>query len=457
VVGKGAPDYTHLRQILARDASGKLVPVACDPSGRIILLPYGTQTVAQDDPTRTIQGADGLTLHTIAVDGEGRLIMLPYGWDGATYRKLKVDDEGRMIGVLKGQADVKWGLRGWWKFVASEGTTIKDYSGYANNGSALSGVGAEAKYEGGVIGQAIELDGVDDRIVCSTTNHITAPPFTFEAWVYPNTLHTGTILSKGNVNVECGFVWRLDPTGLVVLYAYDGAAAVSIASAETYNIEEWTHLVITVDADWTTKFYLNGVHDVTRAFTGTSPFATADALNVGRLSYAAGWFFDGLLDEVRMYGRVLSDEEIAWRYANTNPAVGKPTRMIAVDSEGRMEVNLKDLPYKGQVLEQKILPGAGGVAVSISTAIVPEGKVWVITKAIAYTDTAALDSIDIGIYDGVDNYIIAACREVNSCIKIETNNDMILKAGDKISAGFGGLPANWVVGVVINGYELDAP
>jgi hypothetical protein len=382
--------------------------------------------------------------------------MLPYGWDGATYRPLKVDDEGRMIGVMKGQADVKWGLRGWWKFVASEGTTIKDYSGYGNNGSAFSGVAGEAKYEDGVIGQALLFDGADDYVDCGNDSSIRPgeADFSVEYWIYrteADVIHQ--LLSAGVAPTR--WLTSIQVNNKVTFYIQAGGSSAIGGSTDTVDINTWIHVVITFDRDGDAQIYLNGAVNGDPVDIATiGDLDTAQHVFIGRS--AGGEYYKGLIDEVRYYGRVLSADEVAWRYANTNPAVGKPTRMIAVDNEGRMEVNLKDLPYKSQVLEQKIVTSAGGASVSITTSTVPEGKVWVITKAIAYTDTAALDSIDIGIYDGVDNYIIAACREVDSCIKIETNNDMILKAGDKISAGFGGLPANWVVGIVINGYELDA-
>jgi hypothetical protein len=382
--------------------------------------------------------------------------MLPYGWDGATYRPLKVDDEGRMIGVMKGAADVKWGLRGWWKFIASEGTTIKDYSGYGNNGSAFSGVGAEANYEDGVIGQALLFDGADDYVDCGNDSSIRPgeADFSVEYWIYrteADVIHQ--LLSAGVGSPR--WLTSIQVNNKVTFYIQAGGSSAIGHSTDTVDINTWTHVVITFDRDGDAQIYLNGAVNGDPVDIATiGDLDTAQHVFIGRS--AGGEYYKGLIDEVRYYGRALSADEVAWRYANTNPLVGKPTRMIAVDSEGRMEVNLKDLPYKTQVLEQKIVTSVGGASVSISTSTVPEGKVWVITKAIAYTDTAALDSIDIGIYDGVDNYIIAACREVDSCIKIETNNDMILKAGDKINAGFGGLPANWVVGIVINGYELDA-
>jgi len=457
MVGKGAPDYTHLRQILARDALGNLVPVACDPSGRIILLPYGTQTVEQDDPTRTIQGIDGITLHTLAVDAQGRLIMLPYGWDGTAYRKLKVDDEGRMIGVMKGQADVKWGLRGWWKFVASEGTTIKDYSGYGNNGSALSGAGAEAKYEDGVIGQCLEFDGADDYIdIPDTTELRIIGDLTLEAWVYiTDAVGDNTIISKEYLHEYSFFV---NAFGALGFYHGDGASEYNtVAPAGSVGLNDWYHVIL-VRNTGTTKLYgyVNGILHLSPDYTKT-PTAGAHNVEIGRQAVTATRKFTGLMDEVRIYNRALSADEVSWRYANTRPDVGKPTRMIAVDSEGRMEVNIKDLPYKARVLDHadKFIAAGGGT--NLYSSYVSEGKVWVLTSVIAYTDTQDCDSIDMGIFDGTNNYILDYIRGVGTCQKLWNQGEFILKAGDRINVGFTGLPVNAVIVMNVNGYELDAP
>ena len=59
--------------------------VAVDAQGRIIMVAYGTTvvsgtaTVTQDDSVRQVQGAEGENLHTLAVDAAGRIIMVAYG------------------------------------------------------------------------------------------------------------------------------------------------------------------------------------------------------------------------------------------------------------------------------------------------------------------------------------------------------------------------------------------
>lgn len=500
-MGEGAPDYTHLRQILARDADGNLVPVACDPSGRIILLPYGMQTVAQDDPIRTIQGADGATLHTIAVDASGRMIMIPYGttsvdgtvnvdqndldrtmqgldgatlrtimvdaagrmvmvpygFDGANYRILKVDDEGRMIGVLKGQADVKWGLVGWWKFVGSEGTTIKDYSGYGNNGSAFSGVAVEAHYVPGVIGEALEFDGDDDYVTAPDDDSLDITgAFTIECWIK-------RIASSGDFNEHIvrkdkNYIMRMTPGGRLHCYYWsvDGNRYYYLSDYDV-PLGTWIHIILTVPLDpLEAVIYINAEPISIGVTVMIQGAVYTNNLLLGGVA-AGNEQLEGYLDEVRIYARALSADEVAWRYEHTNPTNPKPTRMIAVDSEGRMEVNLKDLPYKDQVLErfQQICSPAGNY--NLQSSVVPQGKLWVINVCNAYVDTAAIDTIDIGIYNGSDNFIVAYEYGTGLVGWVNIQTPLILKAGDRINAGYVGVGNNGLINLVVNGYELDVP
>jgi len=454
-MGEGAPDYVHLRQILAEDALGNLVPVACDPSGRIILLPYGTQTVAQDDPLRTIQGADGLTLHTIAVDSEGRLVMLPYGWDGATYRPLKVDDEGRMIGVMKGQADVKWGLRGWWKFVASEGTTIKDYSGYNNNGSALSGVGAEAKYEDGVIGQAIELDGDNDYWVVTHDSSLDiSSAISLEFWVYRKEKDAVQylIITTNRMFLQ----WQANNT-LRFRFTEDGVGwATSHITSETYeDINTWIHIVVTYNGV-SVKIYVDGTEVYTNDSDSGKIIATPNApVYFGIYDDHVGSPFSGLMDEVRIYARALSADEVAWRYANTNPLVGKPTRMIAVDSEGRMKVNVEGLPYKTRLVHREIDFNAGAGDYFLLSPAVPEGKMWIVTSALMTSHGVNCNELIIAITANGVYYTLEYDWNPGNLYVLHYKGQIIMGAGDKMSFWFNGAGAGATILYGINGYELD--
>jgi len=90
---------------MGEDAGGSPLPLLVDASGRVIMVAYGTinvagtSTVTQVDKDREVQGADGETLRTLAVDANGQLIMVPRG-QGGNY--LTIDSDGYMTTVIKG-------------------------------------------------------------------------------------------------------------------------------------------------------------------------------------------------------------------------------------------------------------------------------------------------------------------------------------------------------------------
>ena len=90
---------------MGEDAGGDALPLLVDASGRVIMVAYGTinvagtSTVTQVDKDREVQGADGATLRTLAVDANGQLIMVPRG-QGGNY--MAVDAAGNLAMVAKG-------------------------------------------------------------------------------------------------------------------------------------------------------------------------------------------------------------------------------------------------------------------------------------------------------------------------------------------------------------------
>ncbi|HXT31310.1 MAG TPA: peroxidase family protein [Vicinamibacterales bacterium] len=207
------------------------------------------------------------------------------------------------------------------------GTTAIDSSPSAHNGTIRQAVRVAA----GKIGGALRFDGVDDWVTVTDT---TASPLdlstgmTLEAWVNPSSLsgwecvlmkergaagagllsyalyaHDGAPLALGQA-VPAGYV-RLNNVGSTIDRAARGTAKLTIGA--------WTHIATTYDGT-TQSFYVNGV------LVGTSNPVVAGSLNtiavsngalrIGGDASSTGEFFNGMIDEVRVYNRALSAAEI---------------------------------------------------------------------------------------------------------------------------------------------------
>jgi len=135
--------------------------------------------------------------------------------------------------------------------------------------------------------------------------------FSIEAWVKPSSTmpeQTG-IVSKFDGVAKQGYSLGIQPNGMTATRAHDSMdiATVTVGLPPT---DAFTHVVVTYDGD-TIRLYKNG------EFKGIASkqtlVETDNALTIGSFG---GWgFFDGLIDEVAIYGARLLDSRIEAHYA----------------------------------------------------------------------------------------------------------------------------------------------
>ncbi|MDO8728838.1 MAG: LamG domain-containing protein [bacterium] len=195
------------------------------------------------------------------------------------------------------------GLVGYWSFDGKDvaGVTALDRSGNNNNGTLTGGPTRAI----GKIGQGLSFDGFNDYVNTGIANlPSTNAPKTFSLWVYRRSSTSGVPLSIGgnSCNVE---YFRGNGT----LYKCGDSPIVSPNIFVSNNV--WTHIVYTFDGT-TNKLYLNG------ALNGSSVTAhDAGAItnsNIGRRSIGSTYEFDGEIDDVRVYNRALTGDEIKRLY-----------------------------------------------------------------------------------------------------------------------------------------------
>ena len=189
------------------------------------------------------------------------------------------------------------GLVSWWR---GEGNA-KDSVG-SNHGTASSG----ASYASGMVGQAFKFDGVDDVITIPHSDSLNFPlgsSITFEAWVF----RTSTAQGK---RVGCGSDSNF----------YQMAIDHRFAVRPIPPLNEWSHLVMVHDKETKlTKHYINGMPMTSYSFVNganTAPFT------IGNSGTCQG--FAGLMDEVAVYNRALTEAEILSLYA-----AGKAGKCVA--------------------------------------------------------------------------------------------------------------------------------
>jgi hypothetical protein len=205
------------------------------------------------------------------------------------------------------------GMVGHWQF---EGN-FNDSSGNNGHGTPF---GSPA-FEAGKVGQAINLRGANDYVEITGYKGILGPnDFSITAWVKST--------STGDVTMVC---WGTQAGGQRVDFRlYMGRLRVehgngSLQGNTMLADGQWHHVAVTVSENASisypaVKLYLDG-NDDSRTTTDPDTFnivANID-VNIGRRGTNNDRLFSGSLDEVRIYERVLTHEEIAGLAGRTQP------------------------------------------------------------------------------------------------------------------------------------------
>ena len=185
------------------------------------------------------------------------------------------------------------------------GSTVYDLSGNNNHGTIY---GATRVQEG--FGRALLFDGVDDyvKINYSTSMNL-QQAFTFSAWVYPVVGGIDWRNVVGQIGVDDGIffmggnyfmgsVWVVNP---------DGSKTRLWVGGTPKQISKWYFVVFTGISGVGYKLYVNGILE--NEVNDTRPHQ-----NLTTDFYVGGFdtrcFFSGIIDDVLIYNRALSDDEI---------------------------------------------------------------------------------------------------------------------------------------------------
>ena len=234
------------------------------------------------------------------------------------------------IGVtIKTNADITDGLVGHWTFDGKDmANGVVDSSGQGH--TALLKVGASGNNTStttvpGRIGQAIDFDGTDDWVDVDTPAELdSSTAKSFAVWVYPRTLgggNFGTMYAAG-INGDKMYFTFCNSNGTecpsrpstFVFNNRDSGGIQSnewTAPANTIQLNRWQHLVVTYNCDGSSaKFYYNG-EEITATQVITHSSGCPDSSSLTKyIGYTTNSGFDGLMDDFRVYNRVLSADEV---------------------------------------------------------------------------------------------------------------------------------------------------
>lgn len=214
------------------------------------------------------------------------------------------------------------GLKAYYPFNEANGTvsgTTADVSGNGNNLALTNFASGYGVKTGGVYGNALSLNGSNNYAKLDAPNVPTGSVASIEAWIYPKAYADATyngIVSWSSRNCNSGLALSIQNSGRLSMPTWCNDFVPT--SGPTATLNSWNHVAAVLNGKSAT-LYTNGQPVGTTTLTNL-PTLTSVKLAIGELDYP-GRYFNGMIDEVRIYNRVLTAEEIAGRYAAALPSI----------------------------------------------------------------------------------------------------------------------------------------
>ena len=238
---------------------------------------------------------DGATTHTGDV------------WSFTTLPAIEMTDDPNFVG--------------WWKLDEGVGNTAVDYSGYGHHGTVYG----DPQWVDGYDGGALQFDGTD-RIEMPGTSASDGyaavdGEVSWTAWFKTSGGGvTKTILAlgpAGAAHVQGNRSVNVEASGVIMIRGNGVAALLDVSSTGTVTDDQWHHVAVTI------AFDADGVNDSMKVYIDGDLSAgyEVDTIDINQHSGVAGNFiftigdragspFTGLIDDVRIYDKVLTQDEV---------------------------------------------------------------------------------------------------------------------------------------------------
>jgi hypothetical protein len=196
-----------------------------------------------------------------------------------------------------------------YSFNAGTGLTAADLSGNSNHGTLQNGVAWTAA---GKYGNALNFDGINDfvRVPDSSSLDVGASG-TIAAWVRLDAINRwNSVLAKGNVNSRSATNYGLEVTNTNRFFCIlgRGSSSRTLTSSITVTTGTFYHVACVWNGTQL-RLYINGVLNTSVA-QNLTPAVNTSPLYIGQFGGGVNRM-RGVIDQVRIYGRALSQAEVS--------------------------------------------------------------------------------------------------------------------------------------------------
>lgn len=236
-----------------------------------------------------------------------------YEWGAAGLGSIPEQDEGGISYYkLDGSATDSWG----------------------DNNGTINGATEDSD---GIRNSSYVFDGDNDYITIpyDSTIDFDSADFSVSVWVKTNTSTNGRILHQGNAT---GTWWSINynNTSNVVQFFFDDGSDTAVVETDIANVSdsEWHHLAFSFIRGNTLIAFLDRISIGSADISAINGISNSDPLEIGA-DPDSGIYFDGRIDELRIYDRALGGDEVRalYNYDDGGNLLGElanpPTDMLA--------------------------------------------------------------------------------------------------------------------------------
>ena len=223
------------------------------------------------------------------------------------------------------------GLVGYWSFDENGGNTAFDYSGNNNRGTLVN----SPTWVDGVLGKALKFNGSNSTYVeiPNTGDFSNANKFSISFWVKSNSITTVEgLICKANDSLTGQWYivfGTINSNGRILLRVCNNTIRTGMQTTISFTDNKWHHIVTM----WNTgafNIYVDGNNQILEndgLDTGTvsTLLSSTVPISIGRRGTGGNYISSGIIDELRLYNRSLTQSEITTLYNSGASKLLAPT------------------------------------------------------------------------------------------------------------------------------------
>ena len=218
-------------------------------------------------------------------------------------------------------SDLNDGLVGYWDFEEGSGLVAEDESGNNNHGQIINATHTKQCKKGEY---ALNFDGIDDIVRIKDSKSIDSlnetGEFSFVTWIYPRGTEEMGIMGFSQASIK----FAINTSSFLTLILYPPWRDV-IWHFDNLETDKWHMVAATHNREKgdTILYYNNGLEVASEEIFNTDLDSDQDFC-IGNYGIWEEEYFYGIIDDVRVYNRTLTSDEIKELYGGPKCSIVKP-------------------------------------------------------------------------------------------------------------------------------------